>query len=178
MRRIKKKSSLYSFLDESGLLEKGTEDEIKAARKKYWNEFKRTWRKEKRIREKEFTVSFTKDELKLITNEAKRHRKSIPRYLKSTTLNYIAQRYLVPDEMEVKRISQLLAMNYNVLLQIVEEEKVRTQLGDILLGKISELEKRVLVHLCHSKTLEDWIKQEINKDATLKDKILHMLNSE
>lgn len=177
MRRIRKKSSLYSFLDAKGLLEKGTDEEIKKAKKEYWNQVKRTFRQEKRKREKEFTVSFTMEELKLITDEAKRHQMSRTSYIKTTTLAYLSKRYVVPDEIEVKRISQLLAMNYNVLLQIAEEEKVQSHLGDILLEKILELEKKVLIHLYHSKTLEDWIIQEINKDFTLKDQILEIIKS-
>ena len=177
MRRVKKKSSLHSFLDAGGLLQKGRDEELKKARAAYWADYKRTWRKQKRRQVKEFTVSFTMEELKLIADEAKRHKMSKTGYIKRTTLAYIDKRYVVPDEMEVKYISQLLAMNYNILLQMAEEEKVQSHLGSILLDKVSELEKKVLIHLYHSKTLEDWIKQEIYKDVTLKDQILQILNS-
>ena len=115
------------------------------------------------------------EELKLIADEAKRHKMNRTGYIKRTTLAYIDKRYVAPDEMAVKRISQLLAMNYNMLHQMVEENNVSSSIGEILINKISFLEREVLVQLYHAKTLEELIKEEVGKNPLIKDKILHLL---
>lgn len=177
MRAVKKKSSLYSFLDASGVLETGSEEEILKSKKLYYKEYKRIWRKEKRKTEKEFTLSFTNAELKQITEAARKHKMSLTKYIKRTTIWHMSQVYIVPDIVEVRRISQWLAMHFNLIQQMVEEEKLSSQFGNPLLKKIEEIEHQVLIHLCNPDTLEDWINREVKKNPDLKEKILRLLTT-
>lgn len=176
-RAIKKKSSLYAYLDTCGVLENGKEEDIRSAKRQYYKEYKRLWRKEKRRKEQEFTMSFSKEELEQITEAARKNKMSRTKYIKRTTLWHMSQVYIVPDIVEVRRISQWLAMHYNLLEQMIEDEKISSQLGNSLKRKIEEIEHQVLIHLCNPGTLEDWISKEINKNPEMKERILQLLTS-
>ncbi len=80
-------------------------EDIQRARKQYWREYKRKWRNEQRKKEKEFTITLINEELKMLTYEAKRHKMSRTRFLKETTFAYINKSFIVPDSLEVRKIS-------------------------------------------------------------------------
>src|SRR5580693_8313552 len=103
MKRAKKKG-VYDYLDSIKVLESGTDEDITRARKKYWKEYKATWRRKKRKEERELTISWTADELTQLTKEARRHKISKTKFIKTSTLAYIDKRYIVPDQIEVRRI--------------------------------------------------------------------------
>ncbi len=174
-RAIRNKSSLYGYLDSTGVLEKGTSEEIASAKKEYYKVYKRNWRRQRRKTEKELTLSFNRDEMKLIHVEAKRHSLSNTRYIKRATLAYIDKIYLVPEVMQVRGIAQKLSMVYNLLQEIVDERQINAALGSILLSKITSLESDVLIQLHHPKTLEEWIREEISKNSSIKEKIIQLL---
>jgi len=175
-RAIKKRSSIYQYLESSGVLDNGTIEEIKAARKKYWMEYKRLWRKDKRRKEKEFTVSFSKDDLQLLTKVARRHKRKRTLFIKTATLAYINKTYIVPDEIEVRQIRQLLSMSYNSLEQQMEEEILSVEAGKVLLQLIQQLEREVLVLLYNPKTLEQWIVETVRQYPERKAQLIQLLN--
>ncbi|MFN8279060.1 MAG: hypothetical protein U0V49_02140 [Saprospiraceae bacterium] len=154
-RMLNKKSSLYAFLKSSGVLDNGTHEEIQSKRKEYWNEYKRKWRKIKRKSEKEFTISFSVDELKELLIEAKRHKLSRTRFIKQSCLAYMNKRYIVPDAMEVKRISQLLSMTYNSIQEMFEEDKIDKSAGKEILKRILKLEREILPALQNPKSINE-----------------------
>ncbi len=112
-RRLKSKSNIYTYLQNSGVLENGSHEEIQNVRKEYWKAYKRIWRKNKRNTVKEITISFLPDEFKEITNEYKRHKLSRTEFIKQACFAYMNKTFLVPDVKDVRKISQLLAMTYN-----------------------------------------------------------------
>jgi len=175
MRGLKKKSSLYTFLESSGVLEHGTDAEIQKVRKEYWREYKRTWRKGQRKKVKEFTPSFSREEVKLLTEAARNHKMSRTGYIKRATLSYTDKMYIVPDALEVRRISQLLAMNYNLMKQMKDEEKISPVSANTIMEKISSLEHEVLIHLYNPNDLEEWIAKELTKNPEKKEKILKLI---
>lgn len=71
-RTVKSNNGIYGFLEASGVLETGTAEEISALRKRYWKEYKRLWRNNKRKNEKELTISFNSEELLVLTKAAKK----------------------------------------------------------------------------------------------------------
>ena len=175
-RKIKSGSGLWAYLESSGVLN-GPEEGIAMARKKYWSDFRARWRKQRRKEMKEFTVYFSPADLKVIAKAAVRHKMSRTGYIKRATLSYTDQVFLIPDLIEVRRISQLLAMTYNLLQQMMEEEKLSSQIGKTLQKKIDALEHEVLIRLKNPPTLQEWIEREVRKDRDLKDKILRLLTS-
>ncbi|MBK8241889.1 MAG: hypothetical protein IPK88_00565 [Saprospiraceae bacterium] len=176
-RKVKSENSIYSYLQSSGVLEKGTHEEIQKVRKEYWREYKRKWRVAKRKKEKEFTISFNPDELKVLTFESKKHKLSRTQFIKETTFAYINNSFIVPDIIEVKKISQLLAMTYNSVQDLFDANKLNFDLGRDIMESINRLEREILPLLHHPKTLEDIIKIHIIKDGGNKALLLEFINS-
>ena len=176
-RKIKNKSSIYEYLDSTKVLESGTENDIAQARKKYWREYKAQWRKQKRKAEKELTTSWTVEELKIIGDVARKHKISKTEFLKMSALAYIDKRYIVPDAIEVRRIAQMLAMSYNLIQEMINENVLHLQTGKIILEKIFELEREVLVSLHNPKTLDQLITEAINKTPQTKARLYQLLET-
>lgn len=176
-RKVNRENSIYLHLKTNGVLENGTHEEIQSVRKEYWREYKRNWRVAKRRKEKEFTISFNQEELKILTSEAKRHKLSRTQFIKDTTFAYINNSFIVPDLLEVKRISQILAMTYNSIQELFEGNTIKFEIGRDLLHSINKLERDILPLLHHPKTLEEFIKLHIDKDGGNKAQLLEFINS-
>ena len=176
-RKVKSENRIYSHLQSSGVLEKGTHEEIQKVRSEYWREYKRKWRVAKRRKDKEFAVSFNSDELKILNQQAKRHHLSRTQFIKETTLAYINNSYIVPDLLEVKRISQILAMTYNSIQVLFENNVIKFEIGRDLLDSINKLEREILPLLHNPKPLEEYIKVHIDKVGRNKAHLLEFINS-
>lgn len=173
--RSKKTTSLYQYLEP--FLEKGNKAEIASARTQYVREYKARWRKEKRKREKEITCLWTKEELKILTTEAHRHQLSVTRLIKQSTLAYVDKRYVVPDILAVRKLLQVLAMQYNVIQEMIGEHQLNLQIGKILLEKIDEQERAIRVALYSPKTLEQLITETLTKNPQAKEDINTFIQS-
>lgn len=176
-RKFKTKSNLYTFLKSKGVLEKGIHEEIQSARKEYWNKYKRQWRNDKRKKEKEFTISLDRTELKELSIEAKRHKLSRTRFIKTACFAYINNSFVVPDSLEVKRISQLLAMTYNSIQEMVGENKLEFNTGRNMMESIQKLEREILPVLHNPKSLEEFIKEHISECPENRLKLIDFINS-
>lgn len=155
MRKAKANSNIYTYLQKSGVLENGSHEEVQRVRNEYWNEYKRIWRKDKRKKEKEFTISLNSKEQKILAQVAKGHKISRTAFIKQATFAYINNSFIVPDAMEVKRISQLLAMIYNSIQELYEDDKIETITGRVILEKITQLERTIIPMLHNPKSLEE-----------------------
>ena len=171
------KKGIYEYLDSIKVLESGTDEDITLARKKYWREYKATWRRKKRKNEKELTTSWTTDELIELTKEARKHKVSKTKFIKKSTLAYIDKRYIVPDQIEVRRIAQLLSVTYNSIREMMDENSLHLQTGKIILEKIFDLERQVLVSLHNPKTIEQLITEIINENPQTKTRLYHLLET-
>ncbi len=177
MRRVKTKSSLYQYLDSLKVLESGNEEAIQAARKEYWRKYKAIWRNQKRKAEKELTTSWDKNELKTLADAARKHKLSKTKFIKTSTLAYIDKRYVVPDVLEVRRIAQLLAVTYNTIQELNYENALPLQTGKMILEKIFELERQVLVSLHNPKTVEQLMIEAINQNPDVKSTFYRILET-
>ncbi len=176
MKRATKKG-IYEYLDSIKVLESGSDEDLTLARKKYWRTYKATWRRKKRKEEKELTTSWTDDELTELTKEARRHKVSKTKFIKTSTLAYIDKRYIVPDQIEVRRIAQLLSVTYNSIQEMIYENALQLQTGKIILEKIFDLERQVLVSLHNPKTIEQLITETINENPQTKTRLYHLLET-
>lgn len=176
-RRLNSKSNLYSHLKSSGVLENGNHDEIQKVKKEYWKEYKRKWRNNKRKMINEITISFTREEFKEITNEAKRHKLNRTNFIRQACFAYLNNSFIVPDLKEVKKISQILTMSYNSIQEMTEENKIDFKASKSILEAIYKLEREILPVLNNPKSLEVLIKEHIEKNARNKNSIIEFINS-
>jgi hypothetical protein len=177
MRRGSKKQGVYAYLTATGVLEKGTEVEINAVRKKYWSEYKRKWRKSRRKEQEEITTSYTKEEMNILIKAAKEYGMNRTQFIKETTFAYINKSYLIPHKKEVAYIRQLLGMMYNSVNDYRDSDNIRSGSINILLEKINALEKEILVSIHSIKPLEQSIENVVRNNPSLKDQLINFLNS-
>lgn len=137
-------NNIYKFLEP--VLESGSPEEIKAARKEYWRKYKSDWRKRKRKQMKEYTIAVTGAEYKLLFESAKLHHMSITKYLKMSSLAYSGNKFLVPDQQTINSIRELLALIYNELQQYSDENK-ESIFNQFLSNQFEILEQKVLNQL-------------------------------
>ena len=175
-RRLNSKSNLYSHLKSSGVLENGTHDEIQKVKKEYWKEYKRKWRNNKRKMVNEITISFTLEEFKEINNESKRHKLNRTNFIKQACFAYLNKSFIVPDLKEVKKISQILALSYNSIQEMTEENKIDFKSGKSIIEVIYKLEREILPVLNNPKSLEALIKEHILKNPKNKNTLIELIN--
>jgi hypothetical protein len=176
-RTAKKKNSIYTYLSSTKVLETGSDQDIAAAKKQYWKEYKAEWRKKQRQATREFTIVCNPTDAQIIVNAARQHKRSLQAFIKEACLANIRKHYLVPDITAINTIQQQLAMNYNSILQLFDENLVTYQTGTTLLRKITELEHTVLAQLHTPKTLEQWIADTIRSSPEYKDTIIALLQN-
>jgi|SRR5665213_154716 len=118
-------SALWEYLESMGVLEKGTDEEIKAAKKAYRKIYLLKYKQNQRIKKPEFIISFSneKGEFSRVQSAAKRHNMTITGFIRSSTLAYIEQRYLVPDSLKIAKIEQILAECLNEVQSIVKSKE-------------------------------------------------------
>lgn len=178
MKRVKKtKGGVYAYLLSTGVLVKGSLEEIQKAKDQYWKEYKARWRKLKRKEEKEITVSFNTDELKEISSEAKRHKMSRTRFIKHASLAYINKSFIVPNNLEVRKIAQLLSMAHNLIQEALYETKINRLSGLNMLETILNLERQILPLLRNPQSLTDGIKQYASKSLDNKSQLIDLIKS-
>ncbi len=175
--KLKKKSGLYAYLNSAKVLENGSDQDIALARKKYWSEYRAKWRQQRRKEIKELLTEWNPRELHILTAAARKHNKSRSRFIKACCFSYINNRYIVPDSFAINTIKQYLAMNYNALKKLFDENRIPYQTGSQLMQQISELERSVSIQLENPKTLEQLITEAIQRTPDYKEKLIVFLQN-
>ena len=176
MKRRNKSSGVYAAL--APLLEKGaTEQELKSARKKYWAEYRKLWRQKSRMITKEVTITFDKSEYKQITDGAIKHHKNRTKFLKLCIFAYLNQTFLLPNEIEVKRLSQTLGMMYFDMQVLMERKELNFDFRTEILQRIEKIEQDVLITLHHPRLLEEYITKVIEENTYSKIELIELINN-
>src|ERR1043165_6327503 len=100
MLRKGRNSKLWEYLDASGILEKGSDEEIEAVKRTYWKKYFFEYKKKQRNSKPEYSVYFSKEngEHQTIEHAAKQHHLTVTAFIHSAALAYIRQTYIVPDK--------------------------------------------------------------------------------
>jgi hypothetical protein len=145
----KSNSGMWDYLDAVGVLEKGTDAEIKAAKKAYRKKYFLEYKQRQRINKPEYTINFKKDngEHTRISLAAKQHKMTVTAFLHSAVLAYLNRSYIVPDRLQVARLEQLLSDCLNEIKSIIKpKEKYfweREQRIELIEKRIQKLEVQV-----------------------------------
>jgi len=178
-----KNSGMWAYLDASGVLEKGTEEEIKAVKKAYRKQYLLNFKRKQRASKPEFSISLSKDngEYSRILSAAKMHKTSIPSFLRIATLAYISKTYIVPDRLLVAKLEQLLSQCINEIQLIVHQKEKyfwgKEQKFKDIEKRIEKLEIEINEVFKHPPTIEELIIREINKKPEIKGQLLNILSS-
>lgn len=143
--RIRKNTSIWAYLDELGVLEIGSDEEIKQAKKQYWKKYFLEYKRNRRKTISEFPISLSKKngEYSRVRREACSHNMTTTTFLKKSAFAYMEKRFLVPDREKLSRLLQMLS-------QILNEIRQRKNLPYYEIEKrIEALEVEVNNLLCH-----------------------------
>lgn len=177
MKRKRVNTGMWNYLESSGALQ-STDDVITAARKKYRQEYKRNWRKNYRKTNKELTLTLSYSEWELVTKAAQMHKRSRTRFATEAAIAYIYKSFIIPNDLEVRRIKEILTMNYNALEVLIEKHPVAYfQSGNKLLNTFSSLEKEILTLLHNPKSLEELIVDVVRENASRKKSLVQFIES-
>ncbi len=137
MQRRRKNSPFWEYLEKKGVLEKGTDEEIKAAKREYKKIYLLDYKRKQREKKPEFTISFSKEknEYQRVEVEAKRHKLSMSKFIKEAALAYISKTYIVPDRQKVAELEQILSQCLNEVQRITRDRFDR--------NKLETIEKRI-----------------------------------
>jgi hypothetical protein len=140
---------MWDYLESSGVLEKGTNEEIKIAKKAYRKEYYLKYKRSQRLQKPEFTVNFSNDkgEYSIIQNAAKRHKMTVTAFIQASSLAYLNRRYLVPNQDQIASLEQILSQCLNEIQSIVQvREKYhweREQKFEAIEKRIEKLETEI-----------------------------------
>ena len=111
---------MWDYLESVGVLEKGTEEDIKKAKKEFQRKYIREYKRKERTSNSEFIVLLSKHngELKSISEAAKEHKSSVSKFLKDSALAYLEKRFLVPDSEKVALLELTLSDCRNQIQKI------------------------------------------------------------
>jgi hypothetical protein len=140
--RKRRNSPLWAYLEASGVLVKGSDEDIKAAKRAYRKKYLSDFKKNQRNKTPEFAVRFSKDngELERIAEAAKKHHLSVPAFLKCAAFAYLERTYIVPNRLLVAHLAQLLSDCLNEIKSI-SSHKERFWERE---SKLDRIEKRII----------------------------------
>lgn len=114
---MKKTSGVWQYLQDCGVLEHGSAEEIQAARREYWKAYKRAWKKEQRS---SYTISLNSEETKELLRAAAKHHRAPTAFIKEALFAYLHTSFIVPDLATVQEIAILLSRSYCLLQTMAE----------------------------------------------------------
>lgn len=158
-------------------LETGHANAIEEAKRLWRRKYKAEWRRAKRKQAKEITTSWEKEEYRTLRDEAKRHRQSVTGFIKQSAQAYMDKRYIVPDEEQVTKIMQLLALTYNSILELTDNSTIPADAGRKVLFDLYQLEKDIRVTLYSPKTIEQVLKDEVARESIMRQRLIKFLET-
>jgi hypothetical protein len=143
------KNGMWDYLESVGVLEKGTEEDIKKAKKEFQRKYILEYKRKERASNSEFIVLLSKQngELKAISDAAQVHKSSISKFLKDSALAYLEKRFLVPDSEKVALLeltlsdcrNQIQKISKNTILSITERIQAIEKRIETMESAINEL---------------------------------------
>lgn len=173
VKRSKRYNEFYQFM--SPYFEKGNPTEIAWAKKEYRRRYKARWRRVFRKENKSFAVAWTKEELHTLTDAAKKHKQKPTRFIKQATMAYINKRYIVPNQREMNKVLQLVAMTYNAIETIAGDEENYITGVKRMQEELFILEHKLRLTLLSPKTIEQIIEQELQKNPGIEDYLIRFI---
>jgi hypothetical protein len=178
-----RKGALWAYLDASGVIEKGTEEEIQAARRDYRKKYILDYRRNQRVRKPEFIVWLSKSsgDYFRICVAAKQHKMAITTFIRTAALAYVDKTYIIPDRLQLAELKQLLSQCLNEIQSVVKQKEKyfwgKEQKFKDIEKRIEKLESEINLKLTQPYTLEELIKKGIEREPALKEQLLAFLNS-
>lgn len=139
--------SIWRYLEETGVLEKGTDDEIKAAKREYWKLYRNHYRNTYRTENREVSIAIPAKKYVALTDHCQELGITIPQFLRSKIDVALATPSGTMDLAKrtlITKVSQIYAEIQNHVRNHITHKAPTYDLYLSLLAKIEELEKLLL----------------------------------
>ena len=170
--RKTRRSSLWNYLNQVGVLERGDEDEIRQAKKQYRQLYLKRYKQSYKRRNTDFTITCNPEEKARLIVAAHAHGLKPVHFLKKAAFAYCRQVYLVPHVEVMHSILQLLLRYETTIERVVEKDKGAWYKAD---RRYEELEQAVTAMregvqntLANPSLLETVIRQTLRKSRSIK----------
>lgn len=180
MKGEKTYSSIWEYLDATGVLENGTEEEIQAAKKEYWRIYQRNYKRRMRREQRQVVVWLSKIEQSELEAVSGNQKPSLPTLIRERALAYTRQRFLVPDPLLVGRIEQHLSLIRQSIRELAERDTDNwfsdTKRYRRIEQMLKRLETELIRQLRHPELIKDFIKHAKTQNPELLVELREMLD--
>jgi len=179
----KHKGGMWEYLESTGVLERGIEEEIKQAKKQYRKIYFTKHKRIQRASKREITLRFSKKdgELSKVEHYARQHKMKLPEFLKSAVLAYLNKIYIAPDRMQIAELEQILSQCLNEIQTIVKQKErysyEREQKYELIEKRIEKLELKINNVLKFPYTIEELVIKAVEEKPSLKEQLLAILTN-
>jgi len=120
MSKSRRNQALWDYLEAIGVLQNGSKEDIKAAKRAYRKDYLLAFKRRQRSAKAEYTISFSKadGEHGRIVQAARTHAMSVSAFVRKAALAYLDQTYLVPHPHQVVHLERLLSECLNEIKAI------------------------------------------------------------
>lgn len=178
---MKPNSNLRNSLFESGILDNGSSDDIRAFkethRKKYLSEYNKDYNK-RTVRK---TIILSPDEMTYLQEKAKDYQaKNLSDFLRNVLFAYLDQSYIFPQPEQVTRIEDLLIDIQNRITQTLMYVHMSERIGVADIEQIKQQIRTVEIHIEQALKkplpLHDFIEKEIGKDKHFLQRLMRIIS--
>lgn len=174
---MRRGTGLYDYLDSLGILEKGTEEQIKDAKKTWRRLYMLGYKQGQRKSHGEFTVLFSKKgEYQEIKAASMEHNMTVTRFIKQSALAYAKKIFLAPDREQAAHLERLLMQSCNEIRSLARN-KVMQEKFFPLQKRIEALESSLSDHFNNPPPLEDAILKAIEKNPSRREYLLNLIKN-
>ena len=166
---------VWKYLQDSGVLDYGSAEDIEEARKTYWREFRRQNKAKRRLERPEINVALTgKTMLEMFTEAAKDHNRSLSAFIRDSVVAYLEKSFVNPNKQDWHKILQVL---YKIEIEIRRISEDDLEAGnyhrnyELLIEKLMKLESEIESTLHNPRMLEHAIRETIQKKPWYKPQL-------
>lgn len=179
----RKKSGVWLFLNSTGILDKGTPEEIQIAKREYWKRYHYNHRRAQRQEQPEVVIGLSRTDgtYERLNAAAKKHKMTLAAFIRTAALSYLTQTYIVPDRAFLAHLEQLLSQCANEVQAIAganekyfwqREHKIET-----IDARIERLENEVIELFRNPPSLEQQITKAIDQSPQTRERLLQLITS-
>ena len=148
-REGKKTNGLWAYLESTGILEKGSNEEIKRAKREYKKKYILAYKRDQRASHGEFSILLSKrnGEFGKVKSAAENYNMAMTAFLKASAFAYLDKTFLVPDKTQIAKMEQLLMQTLNEIQCIACKEK--EQKYELLMQQVQKMQRELSQALRH-----------------------------
>lgn len=174
---MKNYPSMMEYLAKLGVLDQ-SDEQIKNAKKDYRLLYRREHKKLQRQRRKEFQVTFSLDEFRIVQSASKTHHRSVTRLIHDAALAYLEQRYLVPDQATVVALHRFLGRCQQdiraIKIRLEKSGRERLELMD-LMRRVEEMEAELHPLLKRPVSIIDVVRNAVTESPAFAEQLKQLL---